>query len=353
MIFEKQKALILSSDKDQVWEKLSDVFMTLDIETTVISSFHELNKKLIQGKYDLLVLFLKEKELQTLKDYSKLIEKEALFVICIGPPTSIKLKAVDFYFLRDELNNVVLLPLMKGIFSINQKIKNQSELSGMLIHDIRSPMQSILSYIELIESCVFGPLNEGQKKMVKNALRLQDRILDMIDDLGEVMRFENKSLQLEKTEFKVKPLIQEVIKALWIQADKKNIKFSISLTDENHSIFADRVALGRVISNILTNAVRYSPTNGTVRIECSCGTILENKSVCQFKITDSGPGIDEKDIDYIFNKYYRAYRFNSAKGFGLGLYVARLFVEEHGGTIGVYNNREGGATFHFQIPLKN
>ena len=192
-------------------------------------------------------------------------------------------------------------------------------------------------------------MNDGQQQMIKNSLRLQDQILEMLNELSDVIRFENKAFALYKTEFKTKELLQEVVKALWIQADKKNIKISISFSEDKKTIFADRMALNRVFTNILSNAIHFSPKNGTVRVSCTCQA--EPKSSCQVKITDSGPGISEEDSSLIFDRYYRLKRVKGSNGYGLGLYVARLFVEAHGGTIGVYNNREGGATFHFQIPV--
>jgi len=172
----------------------------------------------------------------------------------------------------------------------------------------------------------------------------------MLNELGDVMRFENKTFKLVKSKFKVKELLQEVVQALWIQADKKNIKFSISVSDEKRLIFADRLALNRVFTNVLSNAIRFSPKDSAVRIECLSTISSDGKTNCQVKITDSGPGIKEEDASLIFDKFYRLRRLKTSKGFGMGLYVSRLFVEAHGGKIGVYNNREGGSTFHFQIP---
>jgi len=356
MNLEPQKVLLLNYINTEIYDHISEVLQKLEVSFNVNNNFQDVIASLIQEKYEALIIIINEEHFKELDQFFIDIEneKETTLIFGIGPLENQKPADFDFYISDKEANDTVsLYPILQGIFGITQKVKNQAELSGMLIHDMRSPMQSILSYMELLQSEVFGALNEGQQKMIKNALRLQDQILDMLNELGDVMRFENKTFKLVKTTFKIRDLVQEVIQALWIQADKKNIKFSISVSDENHEIYGDRLALNRVFTNILSNAIRFSPENGMVRISCICTKATDDRASCQIKITDSGAGINEKDAALIFDKFFRIRRLKSAKGFGLGLYVSRLFVEAHGGTIGVYNNREGGATFHFQLPILN
>ncbi len=354
MKLEKQKAIILQTTDEKISFNLTSVLKDLGIPFIGKETLDDLRSAMYKEKFEILILFIQDVAAEEIKGFFKSLENEneTLIIFGIGPKLEKESSYYDFYFTNDEIqNSITLSPVFKGIFKITQKVKNQSELSNMLIHDMRSPMQSILSYLELLQSEVFGALNKGQQQMIKNGLRLQDQILDMLNELGDVMRFENKTFQLTKSQFKVKELLQEVIQALWIQADKKNIKFSISISDEERLVIADRLAINRVFTNILANAIRFSPKDGVVRIECLFSQTTSGQTNYMVKITDSGPGIKEDDAALIFDKFYRIRRLKTSKGFGLGLYVARLFVEAHGGKIGVYNNREGGSTFHFQIPI--
>ncbi len=355
MQLERQKALILQSKDEQVANHLLKVLNDLAIPYTERNSIDGILDAMYTEKFETLILFVENLDAPELKSFFDSIgrEKETLLFFGVGPKADPKPPFFDFYISKDEmLDSITLLPILQGIFEITQKVKNQAELSSMLIHDMRSPMQSIMSYLELLQTDTFGPINEGQQQMIKNSLRLQDKILDMLNELGDVMRFENKTFKLVKSNFKVKDLLQDVVQALWVQADKKNIKFSISISDEEQIVFADRLALNRVFVNILSNAIRFSPNDGAVRIDCLCSHATDGTASCKVKITDSGPGIKDEDAALIFDKFYRIRRLKTAKGFGLGLYVSKLFVEAHGGKIGVYNNREGGTTFHFQIPVQ-
>lgn len=353
MQLERQKALILQTTDEKAAKYLISVLSELHIPYKEKHTFEDLRAAMYEEKFEILIIFVQDIESAELKSFFKKIEKEkeTLLIFGIGPKREKKYGYFNFYITKDEIiDSRSLYPILEGVFEMTQKIKNQSELSSMLIHDMRSPMQSILSYLELLQGEVFGVLNEGQQQMIKNSFRLQDQILDLLNELGEVMRFENTSFKLIKSKFKVKELLQEVVQALWVQADKKNIKFSISISDEGRLIFADRQALNRVFTNILSNAIRFSPKDGAVRIDSMYSNSPDGRTHYKVKITDSGPGIKEEDTSLIFDKFYRIHRLKTSKGFGLGLYVSRLFVEAHGGKIGVYNNREGGSTFHFQIP---
>ncbi len=354
MSLERQQALILQTADEKTANHLTLVLSELKISFKEKNTLEDLKSAMYNEKFETLFLFVQDVESKELESFFKSIEKdrEALVILGIGPKCVKKPDCFNFYFTKDEfIDSSTFYPVLEGIFEIVQKVKNQSELSSMLIHDLRSPMQSVLSYLELLQGEVFGVLNEGQQQVIKNGLRLQDQILDLLNELGDVMRFENTAFKLTKSKFTVKELLQEVVQALWIQADKKNIKFGISISDEQQQINADRLALNRVFTNILSNAIRYSPKDGAVRIECLCSISADKQSNLQVKITDSGSGIKEENAELVFDKFYRVSHSNTTKGFGLGLYVARLYVEAHGGKIGVYNNREGGSTFHFQIPV--
>jgi signal transduction histidine kinase len=348
----EQKSLILKPKDKDLQAILIEVLSSLNISYNQCESLDDIKNLLFRDKYESIILFFDKLNIKNINTFfaETQHERQSAFIIGFGPAGDERSDCFDFYFSKEELSHpAIIKPLFQGIFKVTQKVKNQTELSAMLIHDLRSPMQSTLSYLELLQNEVFGKMNDGQQQMIRNSLRLQDQILDMLNELSDVIRFENKAFELYKTEFKTKDLLQEVVKALWIQADKKNIKISISFSEEKKKIVADRLALNRVFTNILSNAIHFSPKNGTVRISCTCQTAP--KSLCQVKITDSGPGINEQDSSLIFDRYYRLNRVKGKNGFGLGLYVARLFIEAHGGTIGVYNNREGGATFHFHIPI--
>ncbi len=354
MITEIPKLVLLAPEPRAI-KLYVESLKTFPLELCLVTTVDEALQKFAYGKYEMLAVHITEKNAG---DMERLIgglgiSRETTLLLGIyntgRPPEGM----FDFLLdMEDYTTPRALKHLFTGILSITHKVKAQTDLSAMLIHDMRSPLQSILSYTELLQNGVFGELNKGQLQILDNTLRLTDTLLELMSELGDVLRFENKSFKIHPTVFPIKTLLQDVIQALWIQADKKNIKFTFSgASDENFDIHADRMALFRVLSNLLTNAVQYSPQNSVIRIEIGRSYSGKAPSCFFISITDSGPGISEEDTQIIFDKFYRVHGGSSKKGFGLGLYVARLFIEAHKGKIRAYNNREGGCTFHLSIPL--
>ncbi len=354
MIIEIPKLVLYSPDPAQ-FQMYVDTLRDFQVEFSVVSTVEEVLEKFTLGKYEMLMVHItpaNESRIGYLLDHLGIARETTLLlgIYHMARPSSDKF---DFLLnMEDYRHPEMLKDLLQGILSITQKVKAQTDLSAMLIHDMRSPLQSILSYTELLQNGVFGELNKGQQQMLDNSLRLTDTLLELMSELGDVLRFENKSFHIRPTVFPIKTLLQDVIQAIWIQADKKNIKFTFSgATDENFDILADRMALFRVLSNLLTNAVQYSPRNSVIRIEIGRSYTGDTPTCFFIRITDSGPGISEEDTQIIFDKFYRVHSGSSKKGFGLGLYVARLFIEAHQGKIRVNNNREGGCTFYISIPF--
>ncbi len=235
----------------------------------------------------------------------------------------------------------------RNLYHLAADRKLQAELSAMLLHDIRSPAQSVFGYMELLEQEVFGEINEGQRQIILSALTLGDSIIDLMEELGEVYQFEKKAIDLFKVPLDLKQLLDETLRALWVQADRKNIKFMPKIAPRLPEVFADSTAIRRILNNLIQNAIKYSPDGGTVRISVEA---TESQTI-EFKISDSGPGLPEDQIEQIFEKYFRISDYkHKQKGQGLGLYICKLIAESHGGSVRAANHPEGGSIFTFTLP---
>ncbi len=242
--------------------------------------------------------------------------------------------------------------LIKTLAALARKLKLQSELSSLLLHDMRSPTQSLISYMELLQQEVFGELNEGQKRILNNAMNLGDNLIKLLESLSLTFQFEQKQFQLHLKPEPPRQLINRTLKMVWSQADKKNIKLVPNIPSELPDISVDVGSMERVIVNILSNAINYTPERGTIHVIVHPIKHGNQRRFLQFRVSDSGPGIPNHLINDIFQRYFRLQdTAHLQKGQGLGLYIARLILEAHGGHIGAYNNREGGSTFYFDLPL--
>ncbi len=349
---ESQSVLVYSKGINDSAQKCLDALVELNMDVEKFEDCEDLQQRFFRHKCDVIFFFYDTDDRESVRQFFKstrLVKESSLFV-GIAPQSSMEIGELDL-FLTEKHILTCAAPgdFFKGLFRIHQKARRQSEYAAMLIHDLRSPFQSILSYLELLQDEVFGKLNEGQQQLIDNAERISDMMVDMIDELGDVLRYEEGAVKLLRSRFFVKKLVHEVIQNLWVQADSRNLKFRFNFPDEDIELQADRQALNRVLTNLISNAIQHSPADGSIQI--SAGVIEEKgQSFVEISVADEGGGISSADAGQVFSKYFRVPK-KQRKGFGLGLYIARTLVEAHEGHIGVRETPGGGSTFYFRLPM--
>jgi signal transduction histidine kinase len=233
--------------------------------------------------------------------------------------------------------------------------KMQEEFINIASHELRTPVQAIIAYCDLLE---YHPEKKGEMidALKRNATALQR----LAEDILVVTKIESKTLVLHKEKFNLNELLIEIIEDyknnMHHQKDNKDIKLSLKYSDIDKKtciIDADYQRILQVISNLLDNAFKFTKElkdNGEIYI-----TIEERKQEAGqryiiINIHDNGKGIDPNIIPRLFTKFAT----KSNKGTGLGLYICKSIIEAHGGKIWAENNKEGnGAIFSFSLPFEN
>jgi Signal transduction histidine kinase len=228
--------------------------------------------------------------------------------------------------------------------------KLQKEFIDIAAHEFRTPIQSVLGYSEMIHANLKN-FDQYFEKIIRNAKRLEK----LTEDILDVSRIEGKNLQLSKSNFDLNQSIQQVIEDYQKEALKKGVKIIFEL--KNHiptTIYADEARLQQVINNLVANAISFTK-NGTVTIRvyiAQVATDADNgegdKESIVVEVKDTGTGINPEMLPRLFEKFAT----RSVSGTGLGLYISKSIVDNHGGKIWAYNNKDGkGATFTFTLPI--
>ena len=204
----------------------------------------------------------------------------------------------------------------------------KSDFVSTVSHDLRSPLTAILGYTELIERV--GPLNETQIDFLNRVQVSVHNITSLVDDLLNLGRIE-AGFDSRKEKVALDQLIRFATDNLSRRISDKGLTLSMDMPNNFPIVFGNPVQLRQVVDNLIDNAIKYSNKNGTVRVRCA---VEENQVI--FQVTDSGIGIPNMDLPYVFDKFYRASNVSSDQpGTGLGLAIVKSIVENHQGRIWV------------------
>jgi signal transduction histidine kinase len=218
----------------------------------------------------------------------------------------------------------------------------KSELISTVSHEIRTPLSSVLGFTELLLERDLSA--EKQRKYLEMIHRESNRLKNLINDFLDIQRIESGNHELNLEEIDLERLITEVIN-LYEVHDSHD--FVISVPNEKLNIRADYNKLKQVVTNLVSNAVKYSPGGSKIKV------LVEEKSDnVQLTVADEGIGIAKADQKNLFTKFYRtkSSTVNQIEGTGLGLAICKKIIEAHQGEIGVESELEEGSKFYFTIP---
>ena len=245
---------------------------------------------------------------------------------------------------KDELDHLVIT-FNSMLDRIEELVKSIREMSDNIAHDLKSPITRVRGFAEL--SLTHEESLEDYRIMASNTIEESDRLLDMINTMLVISRAEAGEGDFEFKKTNLSIMIKEACDLFAPLAEDKNIKFHQTI-EEQIFIAADVKMLQRAFSNLLDNAIKYTPENGKVSILA----FKENHQVV-IKIEDTGISIAPEFFEKIFERFYRAESSRTSAGTGLGLSLARTIVRQHKGDISVSSRQGRGSVFVMTLPYSN
>lgn len=232
----------------------------------------------------------------------------------------------------------------KNVVSIDDLRK---ELLSHVSHDLRTPLASLLGYLETweMQQAKLSPAQSSE--YISIAKKSAQRISILVEQLFELAHLDGKNVQVNIERFSIAELIQDVLQKFDIQAQEKNIRLSVTPQDSAISARADIEKMERVFTNLLENALRHTPENGNITVK-----IEQASSFVSIHVSDTGIGIPEEDLPYIFDAHFKAensVRENTAHG-GLGLAITKKLLDLQESVIRVTSELNRGTTFSFALP---
>ncbi len=244
-----------------------------------------------------------------------------------------------------------------GVVAVLRDISKEAEIERLknefistVSHELRTPLTSIKGYADLLASPnKVGDLNPIQQRFVKVIQSNANRLAELVNDILEISRIETGRIRLRFETLDIIQLIREVALSFEGQLVQKTMDLSLRLPEELPQIYADKARLTQILVNLIGNAWQYTAEGGKIEVSAQ---ILDDR-FAQVKVTDTGIGIPEEDLEHIFERFFRSERHEVqlVDGTGLGLSITKSFVELLGGTIQVDSELNVGTSFSFTVPL--
>jgi signal transduction histidine kinase len=222
------------------------------------------------------------------------------------------------------------------------------EVVAAVSHDLRTPLASLREMIEAINDGVIGDEATIQRYLQSAQSQVQNLSL-LVDDLFELSQLDAGVLGWNVEPSSMSDLISDTLESMHVQAEEKNIKLSGWVDPAVDPVLMNSHKIQRVLYNLIQNALRYTPSDGTVFIQARR---CEDASRVQVDVIDSGEGIEDRDLPRVFDQFFRGEKSRSREtgGAGLGLAIAQRIVEAHNGKIWVESRRGAGSRFSFTLP---
>src|SRR5215208_2866249 len=229
--------------------------------------------------------------------------------------------------------------------------KVRDDLMKMIVHDLKTPLTSILATMEMLADGDFGPVAEPQRGAIADCEGKAEELLSLIDDLLEVARLEEATVPLAPVPIEPGRFLREMVQEWSLRFQQAGATAIVDVAPDAPVFAADRHLLTRVFSNLLQNALTHSSTAVTLRLSAR-----GDEQGVLFTVADNGPGIPPEYHEVIFRKFERLKSASAAvprvRSSGLGLAFCRLVVDAHGGRIWVQSKVGDGSAFHIHLPLR-
>lgn len=320
-------------------------------------------KKTIEKKPDLVLIDLKMPGMNGIEVLERIkdINPGIVPIIITGYATidsavkAMKLGAYDYIpkpFTPEELREITRkgLEKRKQIAEKNRLRKTKEKFISMITHQLKTPLAAVVEYIEVLLGGYTGAINQEQHEILNRSKIRLEELLNLIKDWLKLSGISREKLQDRMKPVSINEVISDSLDAVREQADNKNIKVNINTDDNLPLIQGEKKMLNQLFINLLENGITYNKNDGKLEVTSE----IKNDSLI-VHIKDTGMGIPEDKIPYIFEQFYRVEDIAGKNngGSGLGLSIADKIARAHSGKINVKSKIGEGSTFSVRLPLNN
>ena len=263
------------------------------------------------------------------------------------------LKPIDGEVLRGKVSVFADLYLQRKKLrvAIRQQLAMKDRFLSQVSHELKTPLNSLYQFLQIVESGMAGAISEEQQSYLQIALRNAVSLREMIEDLMDVTRIENGKLSVRSEKMCLVSLVESCVRSLQHTAEAKDFSLCMEFPDDLQHVWADPKRVRQVVTNLLTNAIKFGSEGGGLVVKGEISAADPAK--LEVSVADDGPGISPDQVPYVFDRLCQLdQRLDIRRqGLGLGLYICRELIEAQGGRVWVESVLGEGSTFSFTLPL--
>jgi PAS domain S-box-containing protein len=246
--------------------------------------------------------------------------------------------------------NIGVVTLMQNITKLKEVDQIKSDFVSTVSHEFRTPLTSISMGVGILLDEIPGQINEDQRELIEAIKEDSERLKNLVSDLLDLSRIESGKIQMDIQSNDIKTMVDNAVKPFKMQAEEKNAVIKVNVRENMAKVKADFNKISWVLTNLIGNALRYVPTDGTGEIVINA---KETANKMLLSVSDNGKGIPEDYQQKIFEKFIQVKEKNgdSTGGTGLGLAISKEIINAHGGEIWVNSQIGKGSTFYFTLSL--
>lgn len=338
---------------EAVINTVSDAMIGLDSQMKILfvnkkaTELMELKEEKLLGKYAPDVASYNDLLRDLIKDlYDDDEEDEILKIVENGKEVYYAKEHISVYS-RDQKDQIIgTLLTLKNITRFHELDQAKTNFIAVVSHELKTPIASINMSSKLLNDSRVGTLNDEQRELVASITKDANRMKRATAELLDLSKIETGNIQLDVQKVKPSDIIEYSYETMIMQAIQSDIELSINLEEDLPFVRADLQKTTWVLINLISNAIRYTPSNGDVTL----GAKKQNDKVV-FSVSDTGSGMPAEYLDKIFDKYFQIPKANEKEtGSGLGLSIAKEFITAQGGKIWAESSLGEGSVFYFNLP---
>jgi signal transduction histidine kinase len=243
----------------------------------------------------------------------------------------------------DEINRLATAFNMM-LDRIDELVAGIREMTENMAHDLRSPITRIRGIAEM--TLITGTSMDEYKAMATDTIEECNRLLEMVNTMLDISEAEAGAIKLIMEKTDMARIVQDACELFRPAAAEKGLTLTFGISDaDNLFVYGDMQRLQRMVANLLDNALKYTPSGGTVTV-----SVTANEGQVDFSVSDTGIGISKDDLPHIFTRFYRCDQSRSQAGIGLGLSLTRAIAKAHGGNIAAASDPGKGSEFIVTLP---